>query len=164
MRCSFLSLGIPLLFLPLAGITNFNLLRRFLTADTASLRSPITTHVLDTCLGRPAPHVHVVLERSAPGSNGNVWEAVATGQTNSDGRVPDLLPPSDYVAPGSYRITFDTAEYMSRCKALHPTFFPEKPFYPSASVQFQITPEQVHQHFHVPLTWNPYGYSTYRGS
>ena len=23
---------------------------------------------------------------------------------------------------------------------------------------------QVKQHFHIPLTWNPYGYSTYRGS
>ncbi len=23
---------------------------------------------------------------------------------------------------------------------------------------------QERQHFHIPLTWNPYGYSTYRGS
>lgn len=23
---------------------------------------------------------------------------------------------------------------------------------------------QAREHFHVPLTWNPFGYSTYRGS
>lgn len=131
-------------------------------ADTP-LRSPITTHVLDTCIGKPAPQVAVRLERKAPGSS-QAWETVATGRTNVDGRVPDLLPPSDYVNPGIYRISFDTDEYMSRCKAQHPTFFADVPFYPAASVQFQITPEQVRQHFHVPLTWNPYGYSTYRGS
>jgi 5-hydroxyisourate hydrolase/2-oxo-4-hydroxy-4-carboxy-5-ureidoimidazoline decarboxylase len=127
------------------------------------LRSPITTHVLDTCIGKPAPHVAVCLERKAPGSS-QAWETVATGKTNVDGRVPDLLPPSEYISPGIYRISFDTDEYMSRCKAQHPTFFADVPFYPAASVQFQITPEQVRQHFHVPLTWNPYGYSTYRGS
>ncbi|KAH7622906.1 putative 5-hydroxyisourate hydrolase [Nannochloris sp. 'desiccata'] len=119
------------------------------------LRSPITTHVLDTCIGKPAPQVAVRLERKAPGSS-QAWETVATGRTNVDGRVPDLLPPSDYVNPGIYRISFDTDEYMSRCKAQHPTFFADVPFYPAASVQFQITPEQVRQHFHVPLTWNPY--------
>lgn len=138
------------------------LLLQYTCADTP-LRSPITTHVLDTCIGKPAPQVAVRLERKAPGSS-QAWETVATGRTNVDGRVPDLLPPSDYVNPGIYRISFDTDEYMSRCKAQHPTFFADVPFYPAASVQFQITPEQVRQHFHVPLTWNPYGYSTYRGS
>jgi hypothetical protein len=42
-----------------------------------------------------------------------------------------------------YRITFDTTEYMQRCKAAHPAFFPDKPFYPSVSVHFQILPSQV---------------------
>ena len=111
-------------------------------ADGPPLRSPITTHVLDTSIGKPAPQVNVRLERLAPGSI-NAWETVALGQTNNDGRVPDLLPPSDEVSAGVYRISFDTLEYMSRCKAQHPTFFPDRPFYPAASVQFQITQEQV---------------------
>ena len=62
------------------------------------------------------------------------------------------------------RLVFDTATHMAKCKAAHPGFFPDVPFYPSAHITFQITPEQSKQHFHVPLTWNPYGYSTYRGS
>lgn len=95
-------------------------------------------------MGRPAPGVGVVLERLAPGSAG-AWEAVAAGRTNADGRVPDLLPPAAEVPPGVYRISFDTAEYMARCRAAHPAFFPDQPFYPAAAVQFQITPEQVRQ-------------------
>lgn len=53
---------------------------------------------------------------------------------------------------------------MRTCKSLHPDFFPEEPFYPAVHVQFRITPQQTRQHFHIPLTWNPYSYSTYRGS
>lgn len=67
--------------------------------------------MLDTCLGRPAPGVGVTLCRLAPGSSA-AWERVAAGATNRDGRIPDLLPPADWVQPGRYRITFDVAEYQ----------------------------------------------------
>ena len=100
--------------------------------------------MLDTCLGRPAPGVHVALHRMAPGSAGGAWEAVAAGQTNRDGRVGDLLPAGAPLAPGTYRITFGTAEYMQRCKAAHPTFFADPgPFYPTVAVHFDIQPHQV---------------------
>ncbi len=62
------------------------------------------------------------------------------------------------------RVTFETETYMQFCKKKHPDFYAAKPFYPEAAVQFEITPENTSQHFHIPLTWNPYGYSTYRGS
>ncbi|KAL4422668.1 hypothetical protein ABPG75_008865 [Micractinium tetrahymenae] len=127
-------------------------------------RSPITTHVLDTCLGRPAPDVGIRLCRTAPGSAGAAWETVAEGRTNADGRVGDLLPAVGYVAPGHYRITFDVDEYQQRVRAEHPAFFQQRRFYPSVSVEFEIRPDQTKEHFHVPLTWNPFGYSTYRGS
>lgn len=42
--------------------------------------------------------------------------------------------------------------------------FKATPFYPTAVVDFTITQDMVHQHFHIPLLLNPYGYSTYRGS
>lgn len=104
--------------------------------------SPITTHMLDTACGRPAAGVRVVLEKAAPGSNG-AWQHVGGGRTNKDGRIPDLLPPSNTVEAGLYRISFDTAEYMERCRAAHPDFFPARPFYPRASVVFEIQPHQV---------------------
>ena len=65
-------------------------------------RSPITTHVLDTSVGRPAAGVAVALARRCPGS-GQAWADVAAGVTNRDGRVGDLLPPSGSVEPGLYR-------------------------------------------------------------
>ncbi|PSC67174.1 5-hydroxyisourate isoform B [Micractinium conductrix] len=133
-------------------------------ADGPPPRSPITTHVLDTCMGRPAPDVAVTLARAAPGSGATAWEVVARGRTNADGRIGDLLTPGVPPLPGHYRITFDVDEYQQRVLAAHPGFFAGRRFYPAASVEFEIRPDQTSQHFHVPLTWNPFGYSTYRGS
>ncbi|KAI3430401.1 hypothetical protein D9Q98_004996 [Chlorella vulgaris] len=128
------------------------------------LRSPITTHVLDTCMGRPAPGVKATLARLAPGSAA-AWQPLAAGQTDKDGRIGNLLAPSGTVEPGHYKMTWDTAEYMHRCSRQFPDFFPPgRRFYPSVSVEFEIHAGQEREHFHVPLTWNPFGYSTYRGS
>ncbi|CAL8462559.1 g2092 [Coccomyxa elongata] len=126
-------------------------------------RSPITTHMLDTSLGKPAAGVAVQLHRRCPGSTA-AWRFMAQGTTDANGRVGDLLPPSDSVEPGVYRLTFDVASYMKTCHLAYPNFFPEVPFYPQASVTFEISPSQAQEHFHVPLTWSPFGYSTYRGS
>lgn len=134
-----------------------------LMGSAQAMRSPITTHVLDTSMGRPAPGVPISLHRECADSSG-VWDCIAEGQTNKDGRIGDLLPPSDTVLPGLYRMTFDMTSYMKHCKFLHPNFFPDQPFYPKVVVHFCISNSQTEQHFHVPLTWNPYGYSTYRGS
>ncbi|KAL0044419.1 hypothetical protein WJX82_005398 [Trebouxia sp. C0006] len=134
-----------------------------LMGGAPTMRSPITTHVLDTSMGRPAPGVPISLHKEWAESSG-VWDCVASGQTNQDGRVGDLLAPSDLVLPGVYKMSFDMTSYMKDCKHLHPHFFPEQPFYPKVDVHFHISNSQTKQHFHVPLTWNPYGYSTYRGS
>jgi 5-hydroxyisourate hydrolase len=112
--------------------------------------SQITTHVLDTALGKPASDIPVRLEFS----EGESWKSVAQGQTNSDGRVPDLLPKNSKLHAGTYRITFDLQTYFATQK--------RKSFYPYASIVFQI--EDASQHFHVPLLLSGFGYSTYRGS
>ena len=106
--------------------------------------SGITTHVLDTARGRPAPGVPVVLERAA----GSGWDLVGRGTTNADGRASELLasPPE----PGRYRLTFDTGSYL------------EAGFYPEVSVTFDVSSGE--EHYHVPLLLSPFGYSTYRGS
>jgi 5-hydroxyisourate hydrolase len=108
--------------------------------------SQVTTHVLDTAFGRPAAGVTVVLEhdRADP-------PAVATAQTDADGRVADLGP--DRLEPGTYRLRFHTAAYFAELGA--PTFYPE------VSISFDI---RDGEHYHVPLLLSPFGYSTYRGS
>ena len=112
------------------------------------MRSPITTHVLDTALGKPAAGVQLVLERVDDGHG-----VLARGVTDADGRVADLLAPGS-LAAGTYRITFDTAGYFAATD--------RQSFYPSVSVVFEI--RDPAQHYHVPLLLSPFGYSTYRGS
>jgi len=71
-------------------------------ADGKPLTSPVTSHVLDTARGSPAEGVTIILDRRAAGST-DVWEGVSRGVTNSDGRVPNLLPPSPTIEPGIYK-------------------------------------------------------------
>lgn len=59
---------------------------------------------------------------------------------------------------------FQTLPYLQACKRAHPAFYHDIPFYPLVVVEFEIAPDMVHQHFHIPLLLSPYSYSTYRGS
>ena len=109
----------------------------------------ITTHVLDTALGRPARAVPVRLELL----DGEVWRTLGAGVTDDDGRLRTLTPAGP-VAPGRYRIGFDTGAYFA---ALGTTGF-----FPVVEIQFEVVDGAAHHH--VPLLLSPYGYSTYRGS
>lgn len=113
--------------------------------------SAITTHVLDTSVGRPAAGVAVSIEWW---SQEDGWLSIGGGTTDDDGRVGNLLAREVNLSPGLYRITFNTGDYYARTDT--PTF------YPSVTVLFEI--RDVAQHYHVPLLLNPFGYSTYRGS
>jgi 5-hydroxyisourate hydrolase len=117
--------------------------------EIATMSSPITTHVLDTSIGKPAAGVAVALERLVDGN----WQAIGSGTTNSDGRVADLLS-ADSLTAGRFRLTFAVEEYFEQRKVAT--------FYPSVAVEFMIA--QPQQHYHVPLLISPFGYSTYRGS
>ncbi|KAK9838322.1 hypothetical protein WJX81_004533 [Elliptochloris bilobata] len=141
-------------------------------------RPPITTHVLDIAAGRPAARVKVHLHIHAPGSglhrsepgtgNGAVWELLADSETGQDGRCTDLLP-AGYPVEGVYRLTFGTARYQAHATldgapaqtGVAETLHKAEAFFPQASVMFRV---ERGQHYHVPLTWSPFGYSTYRGS
>ena len=112
--------------------------------------SRITTHILDTSLGKPAKGVRVTLS----GNNGGRWSELGAGETNSDGRVSDLLESDSSLPPGEYRLWFDTGSYYKDLGI--------EAFYPFVEIAFNI--EGDGQHYHVPLLLNPFGYSTYRGS
>jgi len=112
------------------------------------MKSAITTHVLDTSIGRPAENVAAVLDRVTETGT----ERMGQSATNADGRITDLLDgPLDL---GRYRITFDTASYFEGRGV--PCFFPE------VSISFEV--KDASQHHHVPLLLSPFGYSTYRGT
>lgn len=113
-------------------------------------RSPITTHALDTATGKPAAGVPVELSVAEDAG----WKALASGVTNDDGRVGDLLPVEHALAPGIYKMRFDTGAYFTAHKT--------EGFYPYAEIVFEI--RDTAAHYHIPLLLSPFGYSTYRGS
>jgi 5-hydroxyisourate hydrolase len=102
----------------------------------------LSTHVLDTSLGKPAAGVSIIL--SADGVQ--LDEAV----TDTDGRAADLGGPME---PGTYSLRFDSGSYFADRGT--------EGFYPEVLVTFTISGAG---HVHVPLLLSPFGYSTYRGS
>lgn len=112
--------------------------------------SPITTHVLDTQLGKPAVGVAVVLYKHDEFDD---WNEIARGETNQDGRILDWLE-GQQREQGIYRITFDTDAYFEKQELVC--------FYPQVTFDFRI--EHPDEHYHVPLLISAHGMSTYRGS
>lgn len=112
--------------------------------------SQITTHVLDTALGKPAEGVVISLSQA----EGSQWNELSSGTTNEDGRVVGLLADDAILPAGRYRMHFDTESYFAAQGA--------PVFYPYADVVFQIP--DGGDHYHIPLLLAPFGYSTYRGS
>jgi len=111
----------------------------------------ISTHILDTALGKPAKDVPVRLERrEASGS----WLVLTSTHTDHDGRCSQLLPDDQDLQAGLYRLAFDTADYfaMKETDAL----------YPVVEITFQVRDGE--SRFHIPLLLSPNGYTTYRGS
>ena len=104
----------------------------------------LSTHVLDTALGRPAAGVAVTLATPA-------GDRLGEGGTDADGRVGALGP--GHLPPGDYVLTFATGDYHRATG--------QQGFYPTVAVTFTLGDAA---HYHVPLLLNPYGYSTYRGS
>ncbi len=110
----------------------------------------LSTHILNTTLGRPAANVSITLDKQ----DGGDWNFIATHSTDDDGRVGAFLPAGTALAEGNYRLTFQTGAYFKAIAT--------EGFYPEVSIVFEVT--KPNEHHHVPLLLNPFGYSTYRGS
>jgi len=110
----------------------------------------LTTHVLDTSIGKPAAGVRIDLERVI-GSDTTVH--AGDGVTNDDGRITELLHADIDFGRGTWRLIFHTGEYFAASK--------RDSFFPTVEITFNVTADE---HHHVPLLVSPYGYSTYRGS
>ena len=122
--------------------------------------SGITTHVLDTASGRPAQGMGIVLFRQT----GDEWKEMASGRTDADGRLRDLLPKGAEVERGIYKLRFATKEYFAGhgiAAALSMDVRATVTLYPCIEIIFEIAGDE---HYHVPLLLSPFGYSTYRGS
>ncbi len=112
----------------------------------------LTTHVLDTALGRPAAGLRIELFRLS-----GERTRLANVTTNTDGRVGAPLLEGDTFAPGEYELLFHAGEYLGRTGQN----LPSPKFLDLIPLRFGISDDS---HYHVPLLLSPFGYSTYRGS
>jgi len=111
--------------------------------------SQLTTHILDTTKGKPAPGVRLSLYQQ----HNEEWQEISVGTTNQDGRVSDLLKKDTLLDLGIYKMRFETGEYFEKQGI--------QSFYPFVEIIFSITAQE---HYHIPLLISPHSYSTYRGS
>ncbi|GAA2927733.1 hydroxyisourate hydrolase [Streptomyces enissocaesilis] len=132
------------------------------TATTAS----VSTHILDTSIGRPAEGVAVSL--TARSGSDAEWVALGGSATDADGRCKDL--PALPEGTTHVRLDFETEAYFStkpsskkqaEAQQDAPRVRDSGAFFPEVAITFAVVPGE---HFHVPLLLNPFGYSVYRGS
>lgn len=111
--------------------------------------SRITTHVLDTSLGKPAEGILVTLAIL----ESQVYRVLAQAVTDADGRVRQFLPDAP-LQVASYRLLFETTAHFRAAS--------RESFFDRVALEFHVSDPS--QHYHVPLLLGPYGYTTYRGS
>ena len=112
----------------------------------------LSTHVLDTALGKPGAGIKLRLYHIAGRSS-----LLRETTTNQDGRTDTPLLDEQAFAKGTYELVFEVADYFVR---MHPNA-PQPPFLDEVTLRFTISDDA---HYHVPLLLSPWSYSTYRGS
>ncbi|MCX4978778.1 hydroxyisourate hydrolase [Streptomyces sp. NBC_00620] len=127
------------------------------TDTTAS----VSTHILDTSVGRPAEGVAVQL--TARSGRDADWQAIGGSATDADGRCKDL--PALPEGTTHVRLDFAVESYFEKKQADAQQDAPANrdsgAFFPEVAITFAVNPGE---HYHVPLLLNPFGYSVYRGS
>ncbi|MGW0833717.1 hydroxyisourate hydrolase [Streptomyces prunicolor] len=134
------------------------------TSTTAS----VSTHILDTSVGRPAEGVAVQLAARS-GTLGE-WQPLGGSATDVDGRCKDL--PALPAGTTHVRLDFEVEPYFLKFENQQADAQQDAPanrdsgattgvFFPEVAITFAVKPGE---HYHVPLLLNPFGYSVYRGS
>ena len=119
-----------------------------------SMTGRLTTHVLDTALGKPAAGLVI----DVFWLEGEERQRIRTVETNSDGRVDGPLVEGASLMAGVYELVFHAGDYLRRTG----TDLTEPAFLDRIPIRFGVADTGLH--YHVPLLLSPYGYSTYRGS
>ncbi|MBE0441374.1 MAG: hydroxyisourate hydrolase [Psychrobacter sp.] len=122
------------------------------------MSATLSSHILDTHLGKPAADVAVTLHRINDSGDATL---LASAITNADGRVATdswqfdstLENNASDLSHGRYTLTFDTQSYFDAQQLTA--------FYPQVIIDFMVRDDN---HYHIPLLLSAHGYSTYRGS
>jgi len=137
-----------------------------------SSRPPITCHVLDTSLGRPAEGLDIQLKLLSHNDSDPTEPWTFGGQTNKDGRVEQWKVLS---GDSSVLAAFSQCSGKMQCQLSFPTteYWKHKsvdPFFNEVVISFltigfkDLEKSEPHPHWHVPVLMGPFNYTTYRGS
>ena len=105
--------------------------------------STLSTHVLDTSLGKPAAGIRVTLLRGG--------QSIGDATTDADGRAKNF---ANSLEPGEYTLRFEVHPYFRTSG--------REAFYRVITIDFVARAGEAH--YHIPLLLSPFGFSTYRGS
>ena len=112
----------------------------------------LTTHCLDTFLGKPAQGVKVDIYFIS-----DKREKLNSIILNKDGRADNPLVEGNSFKEGKYELIFFVGDYFKKI-----TNLPKTPFLDEVVIKFGIS--NPNESYHVPLLVSPWSYSTYRGS
>ncbi|PKF50779.1 hydroxyisourate hydrolase [Enterovibrio nigricans] len=112
----------------------------------------LTTLVLDTSTGRPAPGIKISLYRI----NENGLIPLLTTVTNEVGEPDTPLLENSEFSSGHYQLVFETAPYFRHYNLLLDPI----PLFDEIVVRIGISNHE--QDFHLPLFVSPFSYSIYR--
>lgn len=114
----------------------------------------LTTHVLDTALGKPAAGVAISLYRVTGEARHRIGDFV----TNADGRCDGPILEGAAFTAGGYELVFHAGDYLRATGQAGAGVL----FLDQIPIRFGVP--DAGQHYHVPLLISPFAYSTYRGS
>jgi 2-oxo-4-hydroxy-4-carboxy-5-ureidoimidazoline decarboxylase len=114
----------------------------------------VSTHVLDTLSGKPAPGVVIRLFEVGTSARSLIMQTV----TNADGRTDAPMMAGGPLRAGTYELEFAIGDYF-RGKGVPVA---EPAFLDVVPLRFGVA--EPEGHYHVPLLATPWSYSTYRGS
>ena len=115
----------------------------------------LSTHVLDTVSGKPAPGVKITLHEIGASARSLLKETI----TNADGRTDAPLIGGEPLRIGTYELSFHIGAYFA---AAGRTGLADPPYLDIVPIRFSIA--EPEGHYHVPLLATPWSYTTYRGS
>ncbi len=133
-------------------ITRLRIADRVAGPGAPVVNGSLTTHVLDTAIGRPAAKIAMDLLDVGGGGAAVLAHAI----TNAAGRTERPLLSGAPLRIGVYELRFHVGAYFSGGMPTRP------PFLDMIPVRFGISEPEAH--YHIPLLVSPGAYSTYRGS
>ena len=112
----------------------------------------ISIHAVDVARGIPAAGLYLRLRRI----DRNPAE-IAAGSCTESGLFQHPVAEGADVERGVYEVEFDVGAYYRNCGVA----IPDPSFLEVAVFRFGI--DRVHEHFHLPFKFTPWGFSLFRG-